>query len=321
MFARFALAAAVVLSAVPTASAQTFPSKNIHIVVAYAPGGTGDIVARLIAQPLAVALGQNVVIENRAGATGSIGTQAVVAAPADGHTLLLGQTGEISINKHWIPNLSYDAQKDLVPIALASVVPLALVVPAKAPYSTIGELAKALTEKKPLTFASAGTGTPGHFAGEFLKLRAKASLTHVPYKGAGPALNDLIGGHVDMYFPGFPAATPLLKAGTVKLLAVSSAKRSGAAPEIPTVAEAINDPNFDLTLWQGFFAPAATPKPVVERLTAEINKILASSEMQAKLRDAGADVRIGSSEQFAAFTRSEADKYAQIIKESGVKPE
>ena len=154
-----------------------------------------------------------------------------------------------------------------MPIALASVVPLALVVPAKAPYSTIGELAKALTGKKPLTFASAGTGTPGHFAGEFLKLRAKANLTHVPYKGAGPALNDLIGGHVDMYFPGFPAATPLLKAGTVKLLAVSSAKRSGAAPEIPTVAEAINDPNFDLTLWQGFFAPAATPKPVVERLT------------------------------------------------------
>jgi tripartite-type tricarboxylate transporter receptor subunit TctC len=321
MLLRFALAAAVALSAAVPVRAQTFPSKNIHIVVAYAPGGTGDIVARLIAQPLGVALGQNIVIENRAGATGAIGTQAVVSAPADGHTLLMGQTGEISINKHWIPNLSYDAQKDLVPIALASVVPLALVVPAKAPYSTIGELAKALTDKKPLTFASAGTGTPGHFAGEFLKLRAKANLTHVPYKGAGPALNDLIGGHVDMYFPGFPAATPLLKAGTVKLLAVSSAKRSGAAPEIPTVAEAINDPNFDLTLWQGFFAPAATPKPVVERLTNEINKILASPEMQAKLRDAGADVRIGSSEQFAAFTRSEADKYAQIIKESGVKPE
>jgi tripartite-type tricarboxylate transporter receptor subunit TctC len=321
MFAHVALAAAVALSTAVAAQAQTFPSKNIHIVVAYAPGGTGDIVARLIAQPLGVALGQNVVIENRAGATGSIGTQAVVSAPADGHTLLLGQTGEISINRHWIPNLSYDAQKDLVPIALTSVVPLALVVPAKAPYSSIGDLAKALADKKPLTFASAGTGTPGHFAGEFLKLRAKANLTHVPYKGAGPALNDLIGGHVDMYFPGFPAATPLLKAGTVKLLAVSSAKRSGAAPEIPTVAEAINDPNFDLTLWQGFFAPATTPKPVVERLTAEINKILASPEMQAKLREAGADVRIGTSEQFAAFTKSESDKYAQIIKESGVKPE
>jgi tripartite-type tricarboxylate transporter receptor subunit TctC len=325
MIARFAILFAAffsaALSAVLPASAQSFPNRNIHIIVAYAPGGTGDIVARLIAQPLGEALGQTVVIENRAGATGAIGTQAVVSSPPDGHTLLMGQTGEISINQHWIANLSYNAQKDLVPVALASVVPLALAVPARAPYETINDLAKALRDKKPLTFASAGTGTPGHFAGEFLKLRAKANLTHVPYKGAGPALNDLIGGHVDMYFPGFPAATPLLKAGTVKLLAVSSAKRSGAAPDIPTVAEAINDPNFDLTLWQGFFAPAGTPKPVVDRVNAEINKILGSPEMQAKLRDAGADVRIGSTEQFAAFTRSESDKYAQIIKESGVKPE
>ena len=322
MFSRLVTAAALALSsAVLSAQAQNFPNRNIHIVVAYAPGGTGDIVARLIAPPLGEALGQTVVVENRAGATGAIGTQAVVSSPPDGHTLLLGQTGEISINQHWIANLSYDAQKDLVPVALASVVPLALVVPAKAPYETISDLAKALLDKKPLTFASAGTGTPGHFAGEFLKLRAKANLTHVPYKGAGPALNDLIGGHVDMYFPGFPAAAPLLKSGTVKILAVSSARRSGAAPEIPTVAEAINDPHFDLTLWQGFFAPAGTPKPVVERLNTEINKILSSPEMQARFRDAGADVRIGSIEQFAAFTRSESDKYAQIIKESGVKPE
>ena len=322
MLSRLVIAAAFALSsAVVPAQAQNFPNRNIHIIVAYAPGGTGDIVARLIAPPLGEALGQTVVVENRAGATGAIGTQAVVSSPPDGHTLLLGQTGEISINQHWIANLSYNAQKDLVPVALASVVPLALVVPAKAPYETISDLAKALLDKKPLTFASAGTGTPGHFAGEFLKLRAKANLTHVPYKGAGPALNDLIGGHVDMYFPGFPAAAPLLKSGTVKILAVSSARRSGAAPEIPTVAEAINDPHFDLTLWQGFFAPAGTPKPVVEQLNTEINRILSSPEMQARFRDAGADVRIGSIEQFAAFTRSESDKYAQIIKESGVKPE
>ncbi len=315
------LAALFALAAAAPASAQSYPSKNIHIVVAYAPGGTGDIVARLIAVPLGAALGQNIVIENRAGATGAIGTQAVVSAPADGHTLLMGQTGEIAINQHWIKGLTYNAEKDLVPVALASVVPLALVVPAKAPYSTMDELAKALAEKKPLTFASAGTGTPGHFAGEFLKLRTKANLAHVPYKGAGPALNDLLGGHVDMYFPGFPAATPLLKAGTVKILAVSSAKRASGAPDVPSVAEAIKDPNFDLTLWQGFFAPAGTPKPVVDRLNAEINKILASSDMQARLRDAGADVRIGSPAQFAAFARGESEKYLQIIKDSGVKPE
>jgi len=245
----------------------------------------------------------------------------VVSAPPDGHTLLMGQTGEIAINQHWIKGLSYNAEKDLMPIALASVVPLALVVPAKAPYSTMAELAKALAEKQPLTFASAGTGTPGHFAGEFLKLRTKANLTHVPYKGAGPALNDLLGGHVDMYFPGFPAATPLLKGGQVKILAVSSAKRAGGAPDVPTVAEAINDPNFDLTLWQGFFAPAGTPPAVVARLNTEINVILASAAMQAKLRDAGADVRLGSSAQFASFAKAESEKYLQIIKESGVKPE
>ncbi len=209
-----------------------------------------------------------------------------------------------------------------MPVALASVVPLALVVPAKAPYSTMAELAKALTEKKPLTFASAGTGTPGHFAGEFLKLRTKANLTHVPYKGAGPALNDLLGGHVDMYFPGFPAATPLLKAGTVKILAVSSGKRASGARDIPTVAEAINDPNFDLTLWQGFFAPAGTPAPIVEPAQRRDQQDPGVARTcRHKLRDAGADVRLGSSAQFAAFAKAESEKYLQIIKDSGVKPE
>src|ERR1700742_1844970 len=162
MFKSFRLIAALLAVAVSSASAaETYPSRTIHIIVAYAPGGTGDIVARLIAQPLGEALGQNVVIENRAGATGAIGTQMVVSSPPDGHTLLMGQTGEIAINQHWIKGLSYNAEKDLAPVALASVVPLALVVPASAPYSTMKELAAALASKKQLTFASAGTGTPG----------------------------------------------------------------------------------------------------------------------------------------------------------------
>ncbi len=315
------LAAAVSFATLP-ASAQSYPSRNVHVIVAYAPGGTGDIVARLVAAELTRSLGQNVVVENRAGATGSIGTQAVVSAAPDGHTLLMGQTGEIAINRHWIKGLSYNAQTDLIPVALASVVPLALVVSAGAPYANIADMVKAFRSGgKPVTFASAGTGTPGHFAGEFLKLRTKGNLTHVPYKGAGPALNDLLGGHVDMYFPGFPAAMPHVKSGKMKVLAVSSAKRSGAAPEIPTVAEAIGDPTFDLTLWQGFFAPKGTPQPVVDRLNAEINKILQSKDMQAKLLAAGADVRIGSSAEFAAFVQAESDKYLQIIKQSGVQPQ
>ena len=314
-------AVALALFAAAPAASQTYPSQTVKIVVAYAPGGTGDIVARLIAVQLQAALGQNVVVENRAGATGAIGTQSVASAAPDGHTLLLGQTGEIAINQHWIPNLTYNAQKDLEPVGLASVVPLALVVPAKAPYNSMADLAKAVAENKPLTFASAGTGTPGHFAGEFLKLKTKGNLTHVPYKGAGPALNDLLGGHVDMYFPGFPAAAPHLKSGTMKVLAVSSAQRTGAAPEVPTVAEVIKDPNFDLTLWQGFFAPRGTPKAIVERLNSEINKILAQPEIKAKLLEAGADVRSGTVEQFAQFTSSESEKYLQIIQQSGVKPE
>jgi tripartite-type tricarboxylate transporter receptor subunit TctC len=321
VLARAAAALLSLVAAALPAAAQSYPTQTVRIVVAYAPGGTGDIVARLIAVPLAAALGQNVVVENRAGATGAIGTQAVVSAPPDGHTLLLGQTGEISINQHWIKGLTYSAERDLQPIALASVVPLALVVSSKAPYADMDAMAKALSAGKPITYASAGTGTPGHFAGEFLKLRTKANLTHVPYKGAGPALNDLLGGHVDMYFPGFPAAMPHVKSGNMKILAVSSATRSSAAPQIPTVAESIGDKNFDLTLWQGIFAPKATPKPIVDRLNTEINRILASRDMQTRLRDAGADVRTMSVDQFAAFTRAESDKYAQIIRDSGVKPQ
>lgn len=311
--------AAMTLSTVLPAATQAFPVRTVRLIVAYAPGGTGDIVARLIAQPLGLALGQNVVVENRAGATGSIGAQAVASAPPDGHTLLMGQTGEIAVNKHWIANLGYDPQS-LVAVALASVVPLALVVPATSPYARVDDLAAALADGKALTFASAGTGTPGHFAGEFLKLHTRANLTHVPYKGAGPALNDLIGSHVDMYFPGFPAVAPLLKTGAVRILAVSSATRSSAAPQIPTVAEAIGNPDFEVTLWQGVFAPAATPGPVVERLNAEINRILASPGMQDKLREAGADVRIGTQAQFAAFARAESDKYAKIIQAAGAVP-
>jgi tripartite-type tricarboxylate transporter receptor subunit TctC len=314
----FAVVLAMLLAA--SADTQSYPTKTIRIVVAYAPGGTGDIVARLIAVPLSAALGQNVVVENRAGATGAIGTQAVVSAPPDGHTLLLGQTGEIAINEHWISDLSYNTERDLQPVALASVVPLALVVAASAPYGTMDALAKMLASRKPLTFASAGTGTPGHFAGEFLKLRTRANLTHVPYKGAGPALNDLLGGHVDLYFPGLPAAMPHVKSGQLKILAVSSASRSSAVPQFPTVAEAIKDSSFDLTLWQGFFVPKATPKPIVDRLHTAIGRILASHDMQLRLRDAGADVRIMSVAQFGDFIRAESDKYRTIIRDSGVKP-
>lgn len=314
-----ALTAGFVMTALP-ALAQSYPSGPIHFIVAYAPGGTGDVVARIVAPKLSLALGQTVVVENRAGASGALGARSVVAAAPDGLTLLVGQTAEVAINQHWLKGLNYDPDKDLVPVALMTVVPLALVVPAKAPYSTMAEYLAALRSGKH-TFASAGTGTPGHFAGELLKAKTKANLTHVPYKGAGPALNDLVGGHVDMYFPGIPAAMPLLKNGLVKVLGVSSAKRSGSAPDVPSVAETAGFNDFAFTLWQGIFAPHGTPPDVIAKLNSEINKVLNDPETRKKLVEAGADVEPMSVAQFRAFVDAESSKYLRIIKETGVTAE
>jgi tripartite-type tricarboxylate transporter receptor subunit TctC len=311
-----ALAAGLASTALPAFS-QSYPSGPVHLIVAYAAGGTGDVVARTVAPKLSIALGQNVIVENRAGASGAIGARSVVAAPPDGLTLLVGQTAEVAINQHWLKGINYDPDKDLLPVALLAVVPLALVVPAQAPYSTMPEFLAALKTAK-LTFASAGTGTPGHFAGEFLKAKTKANLTHVPYKGAGPALNDLLGNHVDMYFPGTPAALPLVKSKLVKMLAVSSAKRSGIAPDVPTVAETAGFKDFDFTLWAGVFAPRGTPPEIIAKLNDEINKVLNDPDTKKKLVDAGAEVDPMTVAQFRGFVDGESAKYDRIIKETGV---
>jgi tripartite-type tricarboxylate transporter receptor subunit TctC len=302
------------------AAAQTQQGQPMRLVVGYAPGGTGDVVARILADRLGAELGQTVVVENRAGATGAIGARAVINAAPDGHTLFVGQTGEIAINQHFLKDAGYDPDKDLKPVALTGVFPLALVVPASAPYATMAELAQALPTAT-LTFASAGTGTPGYFAGEMLKARTHGNMTHVPYKGAAPALNDLIGGHVDLYFPGMPAVIPHMKSGLLKVLAVSSAKRSAIAPEVPTVAEASPFKDFDFSLWVGLFAPARTPDDVVARLNKTINAILVEPEIQRKLTEAGADVTPMSVDQFTAFVQTESRKYLQIIKETGATSE
>ena len=302
------------------AVAQGFPTRQIVLIVPYAPGGTGDIVARAISDKLGAALGQSVVVENRAGATGSIGTRSVISAAPDGHTLLVGQTGEIAITPNWGKGAGYDATRDLAPVALATIVPLAMAAPGKAPYSTVKELI-ATAGQRAVSFGSSGTGTPGHFAGEVLRLKTGSNMAHVPYKGASLALNDLLGGHTDFFFSGFPAAAGHVAAGSLKLLAVSSGKRSAIAPDVPTVAEASGIAGFDITLWQGFFAPKDTPKEIVQRLNTEINRIILDPEVKPKLVDAGADVTPLSIEQFAAFTKAESDKFTAIIKEAGIKAE
>jgi len=309
------------LLAVP-AWPDSYPSRPIHLIVNFAPGGTGDIVARLIGAKLQNNLGQSVIVENRPGAGGTLGARDVANATPDGTMLTVAQTPEIAINPFFMKGAGYDPLKDLQPIALAGVVPLALVVPASAPYSTMADFVKYLrTTDQAVTFASAGVGTPGHLAGEYLKLKLNNKMTHVPYKGAGPALNDVVGGQVDFYFPGFPAAMPLTQGGKVKLLAVSSAKRAPAAPDIPTVAEATGIANFDFTLWVGFFGPHGLAPDVADKLNSEINKILLEPDIKSRLENDGAQISPLSIPQFTAFVQREIDKYKEIIKAADIKSE
>ena len=320
-----ALTAAALLmgmaAAVLPASPQSYPNRPIHLIVNFAPGGTGDIVARLVGNKLSIDLGQSVIVENRPGAGGTVGARDVANAAPDGYTLTVAQTPEIAINPYFMKDAGYDSRKDLQPIALAGVVPLALVVPSSAPYSTMANFVEFQRSGQPGTFASAGVGTPGHLAGELLRLKLNNKLTHIPYKGAAPALNDVVGNHVDFYFPGYPAAVPLMQGGKVKLLAVSSGKRSPAAPEIPTVAEVSGIANFDFTLWVGFFAKRGTPKDLVKELNTEINKILQQPDIKTRLENDGAEVRILSIDQFTGFVSAEIDKYQEIIKAADIKAE
>jgi tripartite-type tricarboxylate transporter receptor subunit TctC len=316
-----AMLAAGFLFAAPPLFAQSYPNRTIRLIVNFPPGGTGDILGRIIAGQLAVEFGQSIAVENRSGAGGTIGARDVAGATPDGYTLTVGQTPEIAINPYFMKDVGYDPLKDLQPIALAGVVPLALVVPPKSPFSTAADWVAALRSERALTFASAGIGTPGHLAGELLKLKLDGKLVHVPYKGAGPALNDVAGGQVDFYFPGYPGAVPLVQGGRIKMLAVSTAKRASAAPDMPTVAEVTGIANFDFTLWAGFFGPRGLPTAVVTRLNTAINKVIVEPDIKAKLEANGADVSALSVDQFSAFVRADIERYKDIIQAGNLKPE
>src|SRR4051795_6919373 len=230
-----AVAAAMVLTTALPSLAQTYPSRPVQLVVGYAQGGTGDFIARLMAEKLTTALGQPVNVENRPGASGAAAAQSVARAARDGYTLLVGQPGEVSITQMLMKDIGYDPARDLQPVALAALSPLALVVQSTAPYSTIGEMtAASLSSPRGLSFASPGPGTPGHVAVEMLRTRTKSRLNHVPFDGGGPALDALMAGRVDMHFAVLPSAMPYVADGKLKILAVSSAKRSPAAPNVPT---------------------------------------------------------------------------------------
>ena len=313
-----ALAAASLTLTSSAVLAQTYPAKSIRVIAPFAAGGALDLTARLVGQKMNEAFKQNVVIDNRPGAGGVIGADLVAKAAADGYTLLLASPAEIAVLPH-LQKMPYNAERDLVPVSLAVVTPLILVVHPSLPARTVKELI-AVAKARPgeLTYASAGTGGVQHLAGELLKITAKVNLIHVPYKGAGPALPDLIGGHVAMFFSGMPPAMPHVRSGKLRALAVTTLQRSPAAPEVPTMAES-GVAGFDISNWFAYFVPAGTTADVIAKLNAEIARGLQQPDVKSKLAEVGAEAAPTTPEALASFVRAESEKFARLIKLSGAK--
>ena len=311
--------AATWVAASSLAPAADYPIKPVTLIVAYAPGGLGDALARTIAERLTASLKQPVLVENKPGATGAIATKFVAKANADGYTLLLGQTGEMAINTAVMKDPGYDPVKDFKAVALVGDSPLVLVAPPNSPFSTVREIAQFAGKGSVTSYASSGTATPGHLSAEAMIGALKVQMTHVPYKGAGPALTDVLGGHVSFFFSSAGATFGHVKAGKLKAIAVSSSARMAVLPNTPAVAETL--PGFQFGLWGGVFAPAATPADIALQLSREINKVLADPAVKQKIEDLGAVVRVTTPEQFSSFVQSETTKYQQLVKQIGIKPE
>ncbi len=306
------------LLAAGAASGQSYPAKSIRVIAPFAPGGALDLTARLIGQKMNDAFKQTVVIENRPGAGGVIGADIVAKAAPDGYTVLLASPAEIAVLPH-LQKMPYNVDRDLLPVSLAAVTPLILVVHPSLPARTVKELI-AVAKARPgeLTYASAGTGGVQHLAGELLKITANIALIHVPYKGAGPVMPDLIGGHVPVFFSGMPPAMPHVRAGKLRPLAVTTLQRSPAAPEVPTMAEA-GVAGFDISNWFAYFVPAGTAPDIIAKLNAEIVRGAGLPDVRARLADVGAEAAGTTPEELARFVRAESDKFARLIKLSGAK--
>jgi len=301
------------------ATAQAWPAKPIKWVVPFAPGGTTDILARTIGEKLAVALGQPVIIENKPGAGGGLGADFVAKAAPDGYTILGGTISTNAINASLYKNLPYDPVKDFMPITMIARVPNMLVVNNDVPAKNVAELIVLMkTNSGKYTFASSGNGTSQHLSGELFKSVAGVDMQHIPYKGSPPALQDVMGGSVTMTFDNITTAWPLAKGGKLRALGVTTAKRSPAAPDVPTLAEA-GLTGYEIGSWQGVFAPAGTPPEIVKRLNTEIVKIINSPEVNEKLLLLGAEPVGNSSEEFTLFVKAEVVKWGDIVKKSGAR--
>ena len=315
---RFAAGALLALVAA-WASAQPYPTKSIRIVVPFPPGGATDILARDVAQKLTEAWGQQVIVDNRPGAGGNIGSELVAHSAPDGYTLEMGTVGTHAINASLYAKMPYDHVKDFAPVILVAGVPNVLVVNLGVPANSVAELiAYAKANPGKLNFASSGNGTSIHLSGELFKVMAGVQMTHVPYKGSAPALQDLLGGQVQLMFDNLPPSLPQIKAGKLRALAVTSLTRAPAIPDVPTVAEA-GLPGFEASSWFGILAPAGTPPAIVARINAEIAKWLATPEAKEKLAKQGANAAGGTPDDFAKHIATETAKWAKVVKDSGAK--
>jgi tripartite-type tricarboxylate transporter receptor subunit TctC len=301
-------------------AASTYPNKPIHIVVTFTSGGAPDILARLIGEKLNAAWGQPVIVDNKPGAGGNIGADYVAKAAPDGYNLVLGTVGTHSINGALYQNMPYDMVKDFTPVTLLASTPNMLVVNNDVPAKNLSEFIALGKKEGKMTFASSGSGTSIHVSGELFKTMTGIDMQHIPYKGRASAIPDLLGGRVTMMFDNMPSSLPLVREGKLRAIGVTSAKRSAAAPDIPTLAEA-GLPGFEAVSWFAMFAPANTPAPVVNKLQAEISKILKSPDISKKLLDLGLDPSGSTPAELAAYQKSEIAKWSKVVKDSGAKVE
>lgn len=315
------MAALTAVSLATTAQASdAWPNQTVKIVVPFAPGGTSDVIAREIAMRLQLSLKQTFVVDNKAGAGGVLGADSVAKSAPDGNTILLGTIATHAINPALLPKMPYKADKDFAPVILLGKISNVLLIGPGSQAKTVKDIVAAAKAKPgDITFASAGQGTSQHLSGEVFRLMTGADLTHVPYKGSAPAIQDVMGGQVPMSFETVTVALPQIKAGRVKALAVTSAKRSAQLPDVPTLAES-GVPGFDVSSWQAFYMPAGTPAPIVAKFNAEVQKIVAMPEVKAKMEALGLEYTPNTPAQFAEFQKAEQAKWAKVIKDGNVKP-
>jgi tripartite-type tricarboxylate transporter receptor subunit TctC len=310
------------LAAAPWSLAAGWPSaKPVRYVVPFAPGGTTDVLARLLAPKLQVALGQNFIVDNRAGAGGVLGADAVAKSPPDGYTILGGTISTQAINPALQPKMPYNAERDLVPITMIGSTPNVVIVPAGSPYKTMQELLED-ARRKPgrLTHSSAGTGTSQHMSGELLKQLAKVFIVHIPYRGSGPAIQDVIGGQVTMGIDTLVVAAPHIKSGALRALAVTTARRARGFESIPTIAES-GVPGYDVASWQSVHAPAGTPAEITQHLSAEFAKAMKLPDVQERFAFLGLEAQPMTPAELGAFEAKERAKWAKVVKDGGIRPE